>query len=131
MNALIAATRILTTTTTQLLNSIQSNIHSYTMAGSSALPVPTDDDDDDDILDESSRGESILSKVFASCAGDPKGSVHRAWGVSLIFLVIYFILSIFESTYYYCIIVYSICDFYHDASTHVTTFVFEQSPIIL
>mmetsp|Transcript_18978 Transcript_18978/g.31477 ORF Transcript_18978/g.31477 Transcript_18978/m.31477 type:complete len:213 (-) Transcript_18978:160-798(-) len=53
-------------------------------------------EDPSDEQDADSLKEPILSKVFASCAGDPKGSVHRAWGVSLIFLVIYFILSIFE-----------------------------------
>jgi hypothetical protein len=39
----------------------------------------------------------ILERVFSSCADDPKGSVHRAWGVSLVFVLAYFILSIFES----------------------------------
>lgn len=65
---------------------------------------PVDDDllhdheiDDED--EDESEKESVLSKVFASCAGDPKGSVHRAWGVSLIFLVVYFVLSIFESKF--------------------------------
>lgn len=38
----------------------------------------------------------ILSKMFASCAPDPRGSVHRAWGISLLFVVVYFALSIFE-----------------------------------
>ena len=53
--------------------------------------VPHDEDDE-----ESEKG-SLLSKVFSSCADDPKGSVHRAWGVSLIFLVVYFVVAIFES----------------------------------
>ena len=39
----------------------------------------------------------ILHKMFASCAPDPRGSVHRAWGISLLFVVLYFSLSIFES----------------------------------
>jgi len=38
----------------------------------------------------------ILNKIFASCAPDPRGSVHRAWGISLLFVVVYFSLSIFE-----------------------------------
>ncbi|KAG7344455.1 hypothetical protein IV203_022463 [Nitzschia inconspicua] len=38
----------------------------------------------------------ILSIMFTSCAPDPRGSVHRAWGISLLFIVLYFILSIFE-----------------------------------
>ena len=41
----------------------------------------------------------ILSKVFSSCASDPKGSVHRAWGISLLFVVLYFSVAIVESTY--------------------------------
>lgn len=39
----------------------------------------------------------ILTKMFTSCASDPKGSVHRAWGISLIFVVFYFVVSIIES----------------------------------
>mmetsp|Transcript_27182 Transcript_27182/g.74508 ORF Transcript_27182/g.74508 Transcript_27182/m.74508 type:complete len:196 (-) Transcript_27182:1177-1764(-) len=38
----------------------------------------------------------ILHKIFASCAPDPRGSVHRAWGISLLFVVVYFALSMFE-----------------------------------
>jgi hypothetical protein len=40
----------------------------------------------------------MMDKLFASCSGDPKGSVHRAWGLSLLFVLGYFIFSIFEST---------------------------------
>ena len=43
------------------------------------------------------RQNGILNKMFASCAPDPRGSVHRAWGISLLFVVVYFSLSIFES----------------------------------
>jgi hypothetical protein len=39
----------------------------------------------------------FLSAMFTSCSPDPRGSVHRAWGISLLFVVLYFILSIFES----------------------------------
>jgi len=39
----------------------------------------------------------ILNKLFSSCTPDPRGSVHRAWGISLLFVVVYFALSIFES----------------------------------
>lgn len=52
---------------------------------------------DDSDIDESTNGESLLSRLFDSCSDDPKGSVHRAWGVSLIFLVVYFVLAIVES----------------------------------
>lgn len=46
---------------------------------------------------EETGAASPLAKLFSSCADDPKGSVHRAWGISLIFLVFYFVVSIFES----------------------------------
>jgi hypothetical protein len=39
----------------------------------------------------------VLGRLFGSCASDPKGSVHRAWGISLLFLVLYFSVSIIES----------------------------------
>ncbi len=45
-----------------------------------------------------SAADGVLTKVFTSCAADPRGSVHRAWGVSLIFIIVYFSLSIVEGT---------------------------------
>lgn len=59
--------------------------------------APSSQDDIPDDEDERNDKDSLLSKLFTSCADDPKGSVHRAWGVSLIFLVIYFVLAVFES----------------------------------
>jgi hypothetical protein len=47
----------------------------------------------------------ILSTMFSSCAPDPRGSVHRAWGISLLFVVLYFILSIFESKFRVAVVV--------------------------
>jgi hypothetical protein len=47
--------------------------------------------------DTPKEGIGILDKAFKSCAPDPRGSVHRAWGISLLFVVVYFSLSIFES----------------------------------
>jgi hypothetical protein len=55
------------------------------------------DNDDGGLI--SRRANRVLEKVFGSCADDPKGSVHRAWGISLIFVLVYFILSIFESEF--------------------------------
>ena len=40
----------------------------------------------------------FMSRLFGSCSEDPKGSVHRAWGLTLIFLLIFFVVSVFEST---------------------------------
>ena len=50
------------------------------------------------VLDEdnASPETGILSKIFASCAPDPRGSVHRAWSLSLLFIVFFFVLAIFE-----------------------------------
>jgi hypothetical protein len=45
------------------------------------------------------KKDGILHKIFGSCAADPRGSVHRAWGISLLFVVVYFSLSIFESKF--------------------------------
>jgi hypothetical protein len=45
----------------------------------------------------SSPGKGILSELFSSCSSDPRGSVHRVWGISLLFVVLYFIVAIFES----------------------------------
>ena len=71
------------------------SIRLATMAPSSQDDIPDDEDEHND-------KDSLLSKLFTSCADDPKGSVHRAWGVSLIFLVIYFVLAILESKWYSC-----------------------------
>lgn len=42
------------------------------------------------------RKSGILAKLFSSCAPDPRGSVHRAWGISLLFVVLYFVLAVIE-----------------------------------
>jgi hypothetical protein len=44
-----------------------------------------------------STASGYLDRLFSSCADDPKGSIHRAWGVSLIFVILYFVVSMFES----------------------------------
>jgi hypothetical protein len=44
------------------------------------------------------RAHGVLGWLFGSCAADPKGSIHRAWGISLIFVLLYFVLSVVEST---------------------------------
>ena len=45
----------------------------------------------------SAEKNGILTAMFSSCSPDPRGSVHRAWGISLLFVVVYFVLAIFES----------------------------------
>jgi hypothetical protein len=59
--------------------------------------APSSQDDVPDDEEEQTDKDSLLSKLFTSCADDPKGSVHRAWGVSLIFLVLYFVMAVIES----------------------------------
>jgi hypothetical protein len=59
--------------------------------------------DDDTTVTYLDRGvdsaNGFLTKMFSSCSEDPKGSVHRAWGISLIFVVVFFIVSVIESEY--------------------------------
>lgn len=47
----------------------------------------------------SDAAQDFMSRLFSSCSEDPKGSVHRAWGLTLIFLVMFFVVSVFESTF--------------------------------
>jgi len=67
------------------------------MGGGIAAPNGTTGDED---IDNSSsvmmKKNGVLTKLFSSCSPDPRGSVHRAWGISLLFVVLYFALSIFE-----------------------------------
>ena len=42
------------------------------------------------------KGHGILSKMFSSCAEDPQGSVHRAWGITLLFIVMFMIMAFVE-----------------------------------
>ena len=42
------------------------------------------------------RGNPILSKLFSTCEKDALGSVHRAWAVTVLFMVVFFIVAIIE-----------------------------------
>uniref|UniRef100_A0A7S1ZUY8 Uncharacterized protein n=1 Tax=Trieres chinensis TaxID=1514140 RepID=A0A7S1ZUY8_TRICV len=44
--------------------------------------------------EKAARG--LMGAMFTSCEADPRGSVHRAWGVSLIFIVMFFVVAIAE-----------------------------------
>jgi hypothetical protein len=57
------------------------------------------EDDGDELSQIHVQEQGILSKLFRSCSADPRGSVHRAWGISLLFVVLYFTLAILESEY--------------------------------
>mmetsp|Transcript_27245 Transcript_27245/g.41141 ORF Transcript_27245/g.41141 Transcript_27245/m.41141 type:complete len:184 (-) Transcript_27245:384-935(-) len=39
----------------------------------------------------------ILKKCFVSCESDALGSVHRAWAVTVLFMVLFFIVAIIEA----------------------------------
>jgi len=54
------------------------------------------------------KGNPILKKLFASCEDDALGSVHRAWAVTVLFMVVFFIVSIIEGKCWLCV-VYLVC----------------------
>ena len=46
----------------------------------------------------------ILKKIFSSCENDALGSVHRAWAVTVLFMVLFFIVAIIEGeSLFYCL----------------------------
>lgn len=44
----------------------------------------------------SPTGRGPLTFLFRSCSPDPKGSVHRAWSVTMLLTLVFFILAIIE-----------------------------------
>mmetsp|Transcript_10391 Transcript_10391/g.18757 ORF Transcript_10391/g.18757 Transcript_10391/m.18757 type:complete len:187 (+) Transcript_10391:146-706(+) len=44
------------------------------------------------------KGNPILKRLFASCEDDALGSVHRAWAVTVLFMVIFLVVSCIEAT---------------------------------
>ena len=38
----------------------------------------------------------VLRKLFMSCEDDALGSVHRAWAVTVLFMLVFFVVSIIE-----------------------------------
>lgn len=77
--------------------------HLYSRSGLSvhryySNTMSTEIEDDSPVI--APRKNGTLGKLFGSCAGDPRGSVHRAWGISLLFVVVYFVLAIVESECY-------------------------------
>lgn len=53
----------------------------------------------DDTLTEASRrnkGNTILKRLFESCEDDALGSVHRAWAVTVLFMVFFVIIACIE-----------------------------------
>jgi hypothetical protein len=52
-------------------------------------------DNEDQMMSPETKG--LMGKMFRACSSDPRGSVHRAWGISLLFVVFYFVLAVIES----------------------------------
>mmetsp|Transcript_3089 Transcript_3089/g.6791 ORF Transcript_3089/g.6791 Transcript_3089/m.6791 type:complete len:183 (-) Transcript_3089:452-1000(-) len=44
------------------------------------------------------KSNPILGRLFSSCEDDALGSVHRAWAVTVLFMVVFFVVSIVEAT---------------------------------
>jgi hypothetical protein len=42
------------------------------------------------------RGIPVLRTLFGSCEEDALGSVHRAWGVTVLLMTLFFVVSIVE-----------------------------------
>mmetsp|Transcript_22261 Transcript_22261/g.46106 ORF Transcript_22261/g.46106 Transcript_22261/m.46106 type:complete len:107 (+) Transcript_22261:1574-1894(+) len=55
-----------------------------------------DGDGDDRFERAGNHAHGLLSKVFSSCEADAKGSVHRAWGITLLFIAIFFAMAFIE-----------------------------------
>ena len=51
----------------------------------------------------------ILTKLFMTCENDAMGSVHRAWAVTVLFMVIFFIVAIIEGEFCIYNYVYVFC----------------------
>ena len=49
----------------------------------------------------------ILKKCFVSCESDALGSVHRAWAVTVLFMVMFFIVAIIEGEFFLLVCVCS------------------------
>ena len=49
-----------------------------------------------DGLDLERRGKPVLQRLFASCDGDAVGTVHRAWAVTVLVMVVFFAVSVME-----------------------------------
>lgn len=62
-----------------------------------AASAPSSDEASTDERPARSRVSLLLERIFRSCDEDPKGSVHKAWGLALIFVFVYFIISVVES----------------------------------
>lgn len=60
-----------------------------------------DDTYDDTVGSEMTRQKKsnpILKRLFVSCEEDALGSVHRAWAVTVLFMVLFFVVSCIEAT---------------------------------
>lgn len=65
-----------------------------------------------------SRCHSLWDRIFDRCADDPKTSVHRCWGISLIFVILYCIFSVVEGV---CFVLCHVCLWISMDSLFLTT----------
>ena len=68
--------------------------YSYSHHYLTKTTMATEIDEDSEL---SSPSGGFLGRLFESCASDPRGSVHRGWGVSLIFVLLFFVIAVIES----------------------------------
>ena len=65
-----------------------------TVGGESSVPYTYDETTLG--TERTRKSNPILTKLFAPCEDDALGSVHRAWAVTVLFMVIFFVVSVFE-----------------------------------
>ena len=51
------------------------------------------------------KDNPILKKLFATCEDDALGSVHRAWAVTVLFMIVFFIVAIIEGEFIWCVVI--------------------------
>lgn len=68
----------------------------------------------------------ILKKLFATCEEDALGSVHRAWAVTVLSMIIFFIVAIIEGESY-CLL----CCVYSNGRLYVERMRFFLHPLLL
>lgn len=59
------------------------------------------------------KDNPILKKLFATCEDDALGSVHRAWAVTVLFMIVFFIVAIIEGEFIWCVVIALCIAMYH------------------
>lgn len=69
------------------------------------------------------NGVTQFDCLFNSCIADPKGSVHRAWSLTLLLSVIFFTIAILEGE---MIIVFDMFFTFRTSLTYFSSFKFKR-----